>query len=566
MKNALLSLLKGKALFIIFLFSLFLNIYGIDWGLPFRWNVDQAVTPSLRLAVDKTIFPIDNIRPAFYYYLNLLVLAPYFIFLKCSSFPIGKLITVSKLSWNSLSLSLPQVAANIFIISRLLSALCGSLTVLVLYKIGKILFSKRIGLLSALILSMTMGFLVFNHLARSVALVDLLSMISMLYCFKYIIRQQRKKYFYYACMLSGLCFATKYNGLFLLLPVIMAYYLMRKDKLVNKNIGAKLLVLADKQVFCGIALFILVFIIASPSFVLKGLDYIRGLQVYGKGGYVPVSLKETVIFFPYNFIRLGLCLIDVFGIPFGICAILGFCYSVKHFFHRKEIKVIVLFILFIFSAFSLLPRVKISADSKFIMQIVPLFALLAAVFLDRVLLKPSRFKKKAYRVFSRIVVLFIFGWSFFYCLSLGLIFKKNDIRYESTKWIEDNLIPGSKIITTEEVEWSAGIGILKKFDVFVLGRISEEGSLMNYKFIKGVYGKLTAGETKLLNEQIAEGLQERGVFLLMPYCDFEPRQKIDSLVSKGLKVVKVFKRESSWYFNPNLAGYEPDKIFLMSAE
>lgn len=536
---------------IIFLLSLFFNIYGVKWGLPARWNVDQTVSASLHLIGDKTIFPRDNIRPAFYYYLNLLVLLPYFIYLKLTAFPIEQLVKSAQVSWNAMALSFPQVAKNIFIISRLLSAVCGSLTVLVLYRIGKIVFSHRVGLIAAALLSMTMGFIVFNHFARSVALINLLSTICIYYCLKSISSGIINKNFYFACMLAGLGSAVKFNGFFLLFPVIMTFYLTQRQKKY----------LLDKRLLLGITFFILTFAFASPNFIFKAIDGLRGVAFYGRAGYLPNSFKESIISFPGNFFALIGTVLNIFGLPLGISSVLGLVYVLYRYFYKREIKIISLFILFVFFIFSLLPRIKTSSDSKFVIQLVPFLVLAAAVLLDNSLLRNIR-KQKTSLIFNAFIILLIFGWSLFYSLSVCLIFKKNDIRYTATKWLSNNLPAGSKIILIEELEWSLGLDILDKFDVVVLAiRDGNDARPMNYKFVSKKYSVLDNEEIILFKRQIQQ--LPKGTFLVIPYSNFESQEKIGNFISKGLKIIRVFERVSPWYFNPNLAGYEPDKIFLL---
>jgi len=69
----------------IILFSLILNLYGIDWGLPSLWHPDEATTIKnivIPMARNFDPNPHDFLKPSLYYYLLEIILSPLFIYYK----------------------------------------------------------------------------------------------------------------------------------------------------------------------------------------------------------------------------------------------------------------------------------------------------------------------------------------------------------------------------------------------------------------------------------------------------------------------------------------------------
>ena len=60
---------ESKILIAILLLSIFLNILGVNWGLPDRWNVDEPVAAALKMAYNKQLIPVDDpYHPTFYHF------------------------------------------------------------------------------------------------------------------------------------------------------------------------------------------------------------------------------------------------------------------------------------------------------------------------------------------------------------------------------------------------------------------------------------------------------------------------------------------------------------------
>ena len=48
------------ALILALVAALFLSLYGLNWGLPSRWCVDEPVARALKMIAAKSIVPLDD--------------------------------------------------------------------------------------------------------------------------------------------------------------------------------------------------------------------------------------------------------------------------------------------------------------------------------------------------------------------------------------------------------------------------------------------------------------------------------------------------------------------------
>jgi 4-amino-4-deoxy-L-arabinose transferase-like glycosyltransferase len=205
-------------LFLIFILgaSFLLGVFCINWGLPAQWHVDEKlkVETVLNMASSRSLNPHNFVNPSLHLYLLNLALLPYLVLVK--SIPIA-----------NLNISL------VYIISRLFSVCMGVLTVLLVYLIGKKVFDKRTGILSAIVLAITMGFVNIVHFATPEATVTFLATLTMLFCV-YIVDTGELKYYLLAGACAGFAVSTKYSAWLLILPISGAF-LLREGKMIYQE-------------------------------------------------------------------------------------------------------------------------------------------------------------------------------------------------------------------------------------------------------------------------------------------------------------------------------------------
>src|SRR3989338_3182509 len=145
-----------------------LSVYGIGWGLPYRWNQDERITAPLRMIAEKTFFscPVDFYHPLFYKYFLMVALAPYYLFLKVVGYNFSVVKAASSVSWLSLVKADPNFASGLMLAGRIPSVILGVGTVLVVYMIAKKIYGHTVGIFSSLALTLNVGFIASNHFIK----------------------------------------------------------------------------------------------------------------------------------------------------------------------------------------------------------------------------------------------------------------------------------------------------------------------------------------------------------------------------------------------------------------
>ncbi|MEW6008505.1 MAG: glycosyltransferase family 39 protein [Candidatus Omnitrophota bacterium] len=458
---------QGYILILILMLNLFLNVYGINWGLPNRWNVDEQVATSLRMLHEKSIVTSDDFgHPTFYYFFLILVLSLFIIFLKFIGYPLATVESAAAVSWIKLTFVAPDFAKGIYFIARFASCLLGVFSVYMVYLIGKRIFNKTTGLLSAAVLSMTMGFAAINHFAKYDSLLHLLMLITIYFCIKAIQGRDFKKYIFLASFFAGISMATKYNGAILVNSIITAY-LLHKKREAGVSFKKITSFLFDKIVLGIAGLYILGNLIVWPGLLLNFREYLNSFLYYGtlRAGSPYVLYHSYYVNMVNYFIQITL----IFGIPIFIFAIIG---TVGYLFKLKKVSAEILILLVIIIPYFLI----ISSDrhmyhpcTRYIIAIIPFLSLFAGKALN------SFLEYGINRILKILVIAFIFIFSFFYTLSADLTFVKDDTRYKATKWVLKNLPENSSIEMLDQIDWLvAADKIVSAYNINFFGNSSKD--------------------------------------------------------------------------------------------
>lgn len=171
---------------------------------------------------------------------------------------------------------------------RLLPFLFGIISIAMVYKLGKALFNKKVGLFSAFLISISPFHIYYSQELRAYTLITLLSLIS-IYCFNACLEAKGQRYWVGFVIANTLCIYTHYITL-LLLAAEGVYFLICYKK--YKNLFKK----------CLISYFI-VFLLCIPIFVIM-LDQIFVKQMIGTLFWVPMPSLLTFLHL-FNIFNLG---------------------------------------------------------------------------------------------------------------------------------------------------------------------------------------------------------------------------------------------------------------------
>lgn len=201
------------ALACILFLSLMVRLWGVGFGLPAytRYHPDEHALVTRAAAILWTgEWNLQRFNyPSFYAYLQALAYAAYFLW------------GASRGLWNAVpSFTLPQY----YHVGRLVTALMGVATVLVVYQIAQLAFRRRASLLAAAMLGGSYLHIIHSHYATFDIMVGLLAALTLL--FSVLIRRRRQAHWYLlAGLCAGLAAATKYNGAVALIMPLVAHVL-----------------------------------------------------------------------------------------------------------------------------------------------------------------------------------------------------------------------------------------------------------------------------------------------------------------------------------------------------
>lgn len=406
--------------------------------------------------------------------------------------------------------------------ARSLSAIFGALSVILIYLFGKIMFNKRIGLYSALILTVSPFNVYYSQEARSYSLLSLLAMISFYFFYKYTISKSKKNIICYIIS-SFLLLYTHNHAVFIIISQNIYFLLINIKKFneLKKWLIIQLILFLLYSPWIFVLLFFQIPIVASPT---HWLDQPTTLILIYFSRLFGGEQKELTVF-----------------ILFFIMSILIFIYILK-IFHKsskkdvvKENKLYLLFLWLLFPTtisvlFSLL-FFPIFLPKYVIYSSIPLYILVALAI--------SKLSKKTliqYVLLSLIIVI-----SSFALLNLFTTTNKEDWRSVS-EHIKNNIADDDIIIICSP--W-ARIPFMYYYDqdCFVSGYFN--------KCIRENNIYPVANTSNL--EKIGD-LNEKSVWLILSHSKYvDPKNSIFQylLTTKKLVAKKFFVGIEASYFKKN---------------
>lgn len=536
----------GSLLAFAIVICFFLVCYGITWGLPSRWCVDEPVARALGMISAKSIIPLDDYdHPTLHYFLLIAFLSPYLFFLKLTAYPLQVIKEAGSVSWIYLSIADPRFATAVYIIARLSSAVFAVLVIYLSYKLAKRCFSEKAGIFTALVLSVTAGFISESHQAKSTTFLIFMVLAVVLCCAYYYNKRTHLKYIV-PFFLGGLTLAIKYNGGIVIFPLAYYLFILTKDRLRLKALAP--------------ASFITGFLIGFPGIMLKFSSYLtRGASYQER--YLPTSAGDIFPLFVSGVGGYGIVLKDAFGICLFLLILCGMLISLTRSKPSVALKLVLLVIIPYCIIFSINAK---TFELKYISLIIPFLVIAASGAAD---CAPGLRRFYKYIVFPAFILIWIV--SFGYTVECDNIYSGRDIRYAATTWIKDNITKGRKIVIVGLPEWVVGNEIFKDYDISVVNNGPDFNQKYNRRFIEGRQYPLSAEEVK----DIAKNLKKRHDYYVI-YATYTAPDRLSfwrenessqdlGIDIKAQKEIKEFSRSGySFLWHPNIGGYEPKKIII----
>nr|MBI3612116.1 glycosyltransferase family 39 protein [Nitrospirota bacterium] len=481
--------------------NVLLTLYGITWGLPDRWCLDEQVANSMRLLQSGSVLTITNvIHPQFYNFILAALFVPYLAVLKVTGYPFEKVQAAASTSWIALAAEFPDFATGLYLVARLASVVFGALGLILAYRIARQLYGMKAGLVAALTLAVTMGFVETNHLAKHTSLVVFMVLV-VGYLAVSAYQQADMRRLYWAGFCSGLAFTAKLDGVISIVFVLVAYYYMGQQGKFGSHGGLRWLLGRRSILLC--VSFVLGISVGWPAAITGLNTYVE--QTQGKrwglfyGGFPALNLHgfELVIEkLNDNFLHIFV----VFGVPLGIAALASFAWLI----FRAKADVasrILLGMMLVYSAvvvgyYTAWP----GAYTKLMIHLVPALAIaIGGAF-------------QAWRMSDRVktaLLAAVIAYSALYTYRADLVFAELDTRYASTVWIEQQVPKGASIEMVQEVDLLFSSRLIPNYEVIYQGRNSRtyKGSLfrIDREEIRAAMDKLTQEGSRAEYFIVAQG-------------------------------------------------------------
>lgn len=460
--------MKKIILIFVLILNLFLNIYGNTWGLPSRWHADEKVANVLHMAAGRTSLDQYDyfVHPTGYQLILLSYMIPYYIYLRLINYPLENVRQAASVSWDYMAGLFPDFATNIYIYARALSALLGVITVYLIFCLGTELYGESAGLFSAALLSVCMGFVEVNHLAKYISLVNLLITLAIFLCVLTIKKgnsKEQRKFFSLASFFVGFSISTQYNSFLLCAPLFIVFLILRM------RARERLIMLSYALLFLALG-----FIIGTPSILTQAKGYLPAFFTGSlKSNFAATGLKQmpfretlqNIFIGPLNyFFELW----SINGIAIFIFILIGL-FRALWFWEKLSKKEIVIFgfIFCYYFVMTILNKDKFP-QVKYIIAIAPLLILYSGKSMSEMFQS-----KKIHITFKFVIFTAVFIYSFLYTLNGNQVFIKDDTRYYSTQWIMKNIPKGSKIEVFDQLLYVASSEIMRDYEIIYLGRSSK---------------------------------------------------------------------------------------------
>ncbi|MBA4317463.1 MAG: hypothetical protein C0412_03595 [Flavobacterium sp.] len=421
---------KNKIYFVlagITIAGLFLRLHGIRWGLM---NDKYFHASTAHPDEDRVLTHIREMKPdklAFYATSNDFfgrgVLQTY---ITAIGIKVSSLFNIVHISDNfNYYKQYPEELTKLYLVGRVIVAIMGTLTILVIFFIGKVAYNETVGIISALGTAILPLHVAFSHyLTTDVPVTFWFSLLFLLSVM--LSKNSTYKLCFIAGLVMGFTVSTKINHLQgVILPIVACI-------LANNNKSKTIFLRSVLTILGGI---ILGTFLTNPYSILKFNLFLTNVISLNKGAYLTSEYTPMHSGSPTWFFYLIAAPYYALGFPLLVLYILGFVWAVK-----KRKKPDLLILLWFVSYYIVLFQVEWRL-TRWIISLTPLFVLLAARFIFEF----YQLCNKKMKWLTLCITLSAGVYTFLYSFGYVSLMAGVDTRDSSSKWIEENMPNRAKI-------------------------------------------------------------------------------------------------------------------------
>lgn len=376
------------------------RIAGINFGLPDLYHADEPIVVNHALA-----YGTGDLNPHFF---KIPPLISYLLFVVYGFyFLAGSFIGNFKSTDDFLNLFLSD-PTSFYLLGRIIfGALIGTATVYLLYRLGRKFFSREHGLLSSFFLAVCFLHVRDSHYIYVDVPLLFLLVLSFFPILRILDHGGKKNYLLFG-IIFGMAVATKYNGVFLIFPFLVAHLI--------RNGSVKLM-------FTSLAISVLVFFILNPFGIIDLKFFITELLTQSK--------SETFSGFFHHF---HYSLAGGMGIPLFYLSLAGCVFA---FFSRDLVRLTLLSFVFVY--FVVLAVLSQPYD-RYVLPLIPFLCFFAADALIKIGEKVRMVQK-----WPIVFAVFVIIPSSAKIFASDYLFLQKDVRTQTREWIDQYIPADSKI-------------------------------------------------------------------------------------------------------------------------
>lgn len=433
---------------IILVVSFILRAYGNNFGLPQLFHPDepQIIERAIRIA------QTGDLNPHWFFYPSLL-------------FYIDAIIIKFELILNWFGL-MHADRSTFYLSSRFLSAVCGSLTILAVYYIGKILYNGPTGITAAVFLAIMPLAVIDSHYATTDIPMTFFSTLCILFA-ALMFKNNKLKYYTLAGVAAGLAISTKYTAGIFLIAIFTGHFLSIKWNNGDYSIKTILNTIMSKNLILSLVLSGMFFLIGTPYSLLDFKTFEHDLasqSLYPQTthGILFLGTAPGWVYHLENSLKTGMT------INLEILSILGVLYSLLLFsllyggrtYKSNDVQSGILLLSSILPYYLIMSSWGVKFD-RYVIPLLPFLALLGASLLvdaaNFISEKIAHFERKGMckNVILCVAVITLIIAPTQISINIAEVLAREDTRQIALSWIEANIPKNSTVIRewyTPEVE------------------------------------------------------------------------------------------------------------------
>lgn len=407
-----------------------LRFSGLDWGLPWRYHVDENAFINAANAMRKA--PMFNyLNPKWFYHPSL------------------NIYIVTFLS-GIYSLFSPLTLPTVHLLGRLSSSFWGTLSLPLVFLLGRRMYGVRTGLIAALFLSVTAIHVQMSHFFTPDVMLAFFLMAVMWFSVE-AMRSGRTRDYLGAGIAAGVGMAGKYW-----VPAILPLLTVHLIRMISdRTIGWK----EQKKLLLGLLAAGAVFFLLSPYIILDAGTAVPAILWWAKktAGEIPqiwaYHFQGTS---PYLF-HLTDNLPWAMGWPLAILSLGGFVFCLLR--RRKEDIVLAAWIVLNF----LLIGSWFVKSIRYLLPIIPFLCLAAAELTAEML------SRRRWKLLGASAAAAAFLWGGVFSAAFISIYRAPHAKTRASEWVYENIPPGSRLATDRSIPLGARNGLPDLFPEEVIG-------------------------------------------------------------------------------------------------